>query len=175
MNGVHYHFHTDESFTALREASGLLESATVHGRSYGTPRSEVREALERGEVLAVFPEGTTSDGTGLLPFKSSLLSALDPPPPGIAIQPVWIDYGPQALRIRAQGMDHRVHEVHRYRIAFAHLLPIFRIWQKTPAFLRGCGIGEPSRQTLDSMPSLAVTAWRACNFNRHQRGADHST
>ena len=49
MNGVHYHFHTDESFTALREASGLLESATVHGRSYGTPRSEVREALERGE------------------------------------------------------------------------------------------------------------------------------
>ena len=81
----------------------------------------------------------------------------------------------QALRIRAQGMDHRVHEVHRYRIAFAHLLPIFRIWQKTPAFLRGCGIGEASRQTLDSTPSLAVTAWRACNFNRHQRGADHST
>ena len=32
MNGVHYHFHTDETFTALREASGLLESATVHGR-----------------------------------------------------------------------------------------------------------------------------------------------
>ena len=62
MNGVHYHFHTDESFTALREASGLLESATVHGRSYGTPRSEVREALERGEdaILKIDVQGARS-------------------------------------------------------------------------------------------------------------------
>lgn len=60
---------------------------------------QVREAIAEGGALTIFPEGTTSDGTGLLPFKSSLLSALDPPPPGIAIQPVLLDYGPDAAGI----------------------------------------------------------------------------
>ncbi|WP_298429599.1 lysophospholipid acyltransferase family protein [Ottowia sp.] len=33
------------------------------------------ESLGRGEVLAVFPEGTTSDGSGVLPFHANLLQA----------------------------------------------------------------------------------------------------
>jgi 1-acyl-sn-glycerol-3-phosphate acyltransferase len=33
------------------------------------------EALRTGDVLAVFPEGTTSDGRGLLPFHANLLQA----------------------------------------------------------------------------------------------------
>ena len=62
MNGVHYHFHTDETFAALNAASGLLESASVHGRSYGTPRSEVRDALERGQdaILKIDVQGARS-------------------------------------------------------------------------------------------------------------------
>jgi len=32
-------------------------------------------SLEAGEILAVFPEGTTSDGHGLLPFHSNLIQA----------------------------------------------------------------------------------------------------
>jgi len=32
-------------------------------------------SLKRGEVVAVFPEGTTSDGTGLLPFHANLIQA----------------------------------------------------------------------------------------------------
>lgn len=63
-------------------------------RSVHAQVEQVRAALGESNALTVFAEGTTSDGTGLLPFKSSLLSALDPPPPGIAIQPVWLDYGP---------------------------------------------------------------------------------
>ncbi len=35
----------------------------------------MQEALAAGDVLAVFPEGTTSDGTGLLPFHANLLQA----------------------------------------------------------------------------------------------------
>ena len=54
---------------------------------------QVRDAIGGRRPLAVFCEGTTSDGTGLLAFKSSLLSALDPVPAGIAIQPVLLDYG----------------------------------------------------------------------------------
>lgn len=33
------------------------------------------EALRAGDVIAVFPEGTTSDGGGLLPFHANLLQA----------------------------------------------------------------------------------------------------
>lgn len=60
---------------------------------------QVRAAVGENGALTIFPEGTTSDGTGLLPFKSSLLSALDPPPGGIAIQPVLLRYGPEAANI----------------------------------------------------------------------------
>jgi 1-acyl-sn-glycerol-3-phosphate acyltransferase len=35
----------------------------------------VAEALQAGDVMAVFPEGTTSDGHGLLPFHANLLQA----------------------------------------------------------------------------------------------------
>ena len=35
----------------------------------------MHEALERGEVLAVFPEGTTGDGRAMLPFHANLLQA----------------------------------------------------------------------------------------------------
>jgi 1-acyl-sn-glycerol-3-phosphate acyltransferase len=36
---------------------------------------DMAQALRNGDVLAVFPEGTTSDGTGLLPFHANLLQA----------------------------------------------------------------------------------------------------
>lgn len=66
---------------------------------------QVREAIGQRGALAIFPEGTTSDGTSLLPFKSSLLSAFDPPPPGVAIQPVLLDYGPEAASVAWVGEE----------------------------------------------------------------------
>ena len=66
---------------------------------------QVRAAIRDNGALAIFPEGTTSDGTGLLPFKSSLLSALDPPPEGIPIQPVLLDYGPNTSAIAWVGNE----------------------------------------------------------------------
>jgi 1-acyl-sn-glycerol-3-phosphate acyltransferase len=36
---------------------------------------QVAAALRAGEILAVFPEGTTSDGHGVLPFHANLLQA----------------------------------------------------------------------------------------------------
>ncbi len=66
----------------------------------------VRAAIAETSALAVFPEGTTSDGTGLLAFKSSLLSALDPVPEGMAVQPVLLDYGAEAADIAWIGEEH---------------------------------------------------------------------
>jgi 1-acyl-sn-glycerol-3-phosphate acyltransferase len=55
--------------------------------------ASVREALADGWAIALFPEGTTNNGRALLPFKPALLAVLDPPPPGLMLQPVLIDYG----------------------------------------------------------------------------------
>lgn len=48
--------------------------------------------LEREQPLALFPEGTVGDGGTLLPFKPSLLSAVAPPPAGVKLRPVAVDY-----------------------------------------------------------------------------------
>jgi 1-acyl-sn-glycerol-3-phosphate acyltransferase len=65
----------------------------------------VRAAIRDTGALTIFPEGTTSDGNGTLPFKSSLLAALDPLPEGIVIQPVWLDYGSEAAEIAWIGIE----------------------------------------------------------------------
>ena len=56
----------------------------------------LKEALADNWAVTVFPEGTTTDGQSLLPFKTSMLSVLEPPPPGVMVQPVLLDYGPVA-------------------------------------------------------------------------------
>ena len=55
--------------------------------------SELREAIAENWSVTLFPEGTTSDGRGLLPFKQSLFATLAPPPKPMLIQPVWLDFG----------------------------------------------------------------------------------
>jgi len=46
--GVHYFFHSPETFEALVEGGGLLEWARFAGNGYGTPRAAVEERLARG-------------------------------------------------------------------------------------------------------------------------------
>jgi 1-acyl-sn-glycerol-3-phosphate acyltransferase len=77
-------------------------------RSVARQVEDVRTAIRDTGALTIFPEGTTSDGTGLLPFKSSLLSALEPLPEGIAVQPVLLDFGPEAAEIAWVGVEHGV-------------------------------------------------------------------
>ena len=51
---------------------------------------EMTRALNSGDVLAVFPEGTTGDGLGLLPFHANLLqSAIDAQAP---VQPLALQF-----------------------------------------------------------------------------------
>jgi len=45
---------------------------------------EMRRALDTGVLVVLFPEGTTSDGRAVLPFKSSLLEAATGPPHGLS-------------------------------------------------------------------------------------------
>lgn len=55
--------------------------------------NQLRDALADNWAITVFPEGTTTDGRSMLPFKSSMMKVLEPPPPGVLVQPVVMDYG----------------------------------------------------------------------------------
>jgi lyso-ornithine lipid O-acyltransferase len=90
----------------LCEMNGTVFVARHDRASVHRQVEQVRAALRDNGALAIFPEGTTSDGTDLLAFKSSLLSALDPLPPGIAVQPVLLDYGREAAQIAWVGEEH---------------------------------------------------------------------
>ncbi|MEP6786640.1 MAG: lysophospholipid acyltransferase family protein [Sphingomonadales bacterium] len=55
--------------------------------------NRLKDALTEAWSVTIFPEGTTTDGRSLLPFKSPLLRVLEPPPPGVMVQPLVLDYG----------------------------------------------------------------------------------
>lgn len=61
--------------------------------------NQLRDALADNWSVTVFPEGTTTDGQSLLPFKTPMLRVLEPPPPGVMVQPVLLDYGAMAEEI----------------------------------------------------------------------------
>jgi guanylate kinase len=48
IEGVHYHFVDESTFARMAAAGEFAEHARVHGNNYGTPRSAVADALERG-------------------------------------------------------------------------------------------------------------------------------
>lgn len=90
----------------------------------------LKEALVDNWSVTVFPEGTTTDGQSLLPFKTSMLSVLEPPPPGVLVQPVIIDYGPVAEWIGWIGEEGGLNNAKRvlsrkgtFRVALHYLEP----------------------------------------------------
>lgn len=64
---------------------------------------QLGRALLGGHPITLFPEGTTGDGTTLFPFRPALFASVAPPPRGIAVQPVAIDYGHAAAEISWTG------------------------------------------------------------------------
>jgi 1-acyl-sn-glycerol-3-phosphate acyltransferase len=67
--------------------------------------AELREAIAENWSVTLFPEGTTSDGLGLLPFKQSLFATLAPPPKPMMIQPVLLDFGHEGRDIAWIGEE----------------------------------------------------------------------
>jgi len=51
---------------------------------------QMADALKAGDILAVFPEGTTSDGVSLLPFHANLIQAAISA--GAPVQPVALSF-----------------------------------------------------------------------------------
>jgi 1-acyl-sn-glycerol-3-phosphate acyltransferase len=90
------------SFIAKREVGGwpffgslarLQRTVFVHRDrrlATGSSRNEMQERLKAGDILVLFPEGTSSDGARVLPFKSALFGAAEFP--GVLVQPITIAY-----------------------------------------------------------------------------------
>ena len=64
---------------------------------------QLGQALLSHHPIALFPEGTTSDGVSLFPFRPALFASVAPAPPGIVVQPVAIDYDAAAAEIAWAG------------------------------------------------------------------------
>lgn len=69
---------------------------------------EIRHRLARGEHIGFFPEGTTSDGQGVLPFHTSLFAAAlhSPQSMGSGLQPVPVM--PLTIRYLQNGTPSRI-------------------------------------------------------------------
>jgi 1-acyl-sn-glycerol-3-phosphate acyltransferase len=79
---------------ALVTRSGTLYIERGRRHAVASMNHRVRDHLKAGETIALFPEGTTTDGSALLPFHSNLLA------PAIETgAPVW----PLALRYTEGG------------------------------------------------------------------------
>ena len=80
----------------------LYIDRTARRDSHGQVR-QITRALEHRQPLAVFPEGTTGDGRQLLPFRTTLLEAVAPPPADVSVRPVAVDYGDHAKVVGWHG------------------------------------------------------------------------
>jgi 1-acyl-sn-glycerol-3-phosphate acyltransferase len=111
----------------------------------------LKEALVDNWSVTVFPEGTTTDGQSLLPFKTSMLSVLEPPPPGVLVQPVILDYGPVAEWIGWIGNESGINNAKRvlgrkgtFRVHLHYLEPF------SPAdFVGRKAIGQEARRRIE--------------------------
>ncbi|MCJ2188181.1 1-acyl-sn-glycerol-3-phosphate acyltransferase [Novosphingobium sp. 2638] len=136
----------------LCELNDTVFVARHDRRSVAAQIEQVRAALRETGALAVFPEGTTSNGTELLPFKSSLLSALDTEADHIPVQPIWLDYGPETRGIAwagtEPGLDNALRILARWRpigLTITYLQPLSqdeRANRKTMAQAARCAIAS---------------------------------
>ena len=83
----------------LADQNHTLYIRREHRKSAADQAEAIARRLEGPQPLALFPEGTTGPGTHLLPFLSTLFSAVAPPPDGATVRPVAIDYGEAAADI----------------------------------------------------------------------------
>lgn len=82
----------------------------------------LREAVARHRPVTIFPEGTTTDGRSLLPFKPSLFEAMQLPVRPMRVQPVCLDFvdvGPEIAWIGEEAGDANALRVLKRKGSFA--------------------------------------------------------
>lgn len=82
--------------------AGLQDTLFIERRPARAALQQIamRQRLTDGKSLILFPEGTSSDGSGVLPFRSALFQAAAPGE-GILVQPVSLGY----TRLNGRKLD----------------------------------------------------------------------
>ncbi|WP_117195365.1 lysophospholipid acyltransferase family protein [Rhizobium terrae] len=163
-------------FGMLAKLQKSIFIAREQKRRTGDQVNEIAERMTAGEIVVLFPEGTTSDGNRLLEVKSSLFgaaaAAVPHTPEGVVhVQPVAIAY----TRVHGMAMGH----YHRPIAAWPgdipllpHLMGVLKegaldvdvIFGRTVEFRAG-----DNRKHL----SQAVTSQLRRMLVRHLRGRDY--
>lgn len=94
----------------------------------------LKGALANGDKLVLFPEGTSSNGLNVLPFRSTLFAAVEPKhvDPNVTMQPVSIAYARYADGRRLKGELTDLYAWYGDMTLAGHLLSVFG--------LKGCVI-----------------------------------
>ena len=108
-DGVDYHFLSTEEFERRVEAGAFAEWAHVHGRMYGTPRSELEEAAARGEHVVL-----DIDVQGARQIRASVPGAYL-----VFVLPPSVDI--MMFRLSGRGTEKRAEIGRRLRSALAEL------------------------------------------------------
>jgi guanylate kinase len=98
VEGVDYHFCSDEEFEAMKATGDFLETAGVYGKKYGTPKRWVVEQLRRGRVVIL-----EIDVVGASSVKLQIPDAL-----AIFILPPSEDVLLQRLRDRKRDTEEQI-------------------------------------------------------------------
>ena len=83
----------------LADQNGTVYVRRSHVKGAKDQAVALGQALEREQPVAVFPEGTVGPGTRLLPFRSTLIEAVNLAGKDVIVRPVAIDYGAAAAEI----------------------------------------------------------------------------
>lgn len=77
----------------LADQNGTVYVKRTHRKAARDQALALARALEGTKPITVFPEGTTGPGTHLLPFRSTLLEAVNLASKDVRVRPIAIDYG----------------------------------------------------------------------------------
>ncbi|MEJ1967917.1 MAG: lysophospholipid acyltransferase family protein [Rhizomicrobium sp.] len=64
-------------FSTLARLQRTVFVERTRRQATGDARDQIRDRLLAGDTLVLFPEGTSGDGNGVLPFKSALMGAAE--------------------------------------------------------------------------------------------------
>lgn len=128
-------------------------------RRAGDAAAAITDAIDMGRALVLFPEGTTSDGSAVLPFKSSVFASFVEQP-HIALQPMTL----KLLTVDTRAVDGKTNAERDLRDRYAyhgdaqllpHLLDFMRI---SGAHLRLTFHPVLQRDDIHSRKQLAAIA-----------------
>ncbi|MBI1809817.1 MAG: guanylate kinase [Gemmatimonadetes bacterium] len=115
VDGVDYHFLTDEEFLERHDKGEFAESALVHGKRYGTLKSSVQAVLDAGHhvMMDIDVQGAAQFAAA---YPHAVLVFLLPPSVDVLVERLMARQTEdrQALLTRLKSAHMELHEVDRY-------------------------------------------------------------